>query len=538
MKTKLMALIASSVALGLGASPAWGQGAPGQAQIVGQQAATAQNANANANAGQNAVNANVPVTIAGGNVVGGSSSANQAATNAAAAAAVNAASTNQAALANQVGGSSSCAAGCGGAGQFQAVGQKAATIQNANAKADAKQNAVNANVPVTIAGGNVSGGTSSANQAATNIGAAAAVNLASTNQAAAANQVGGSSSCIAGCGGAGQFQAVGQHAATIQNANANSNANQNAVNANVPVTIAGGNVVGGSSSANQKATNVAGALALNASETDQLALANQVGGSSSCGFGCGGAGQFQLVSQQAATFQNANANANANQNAVNGNSPVTIAGGNVAGGTSSANQAATNIGAAAAVNLASTNQAALANQVGGSSSCIAGCGGAGQFQLIGQQAATFQNAYANANANQNAVNGNSPVTIAGGNVVGGSSSANQAAFNIGAAAAGNAAYTSQGALANQVGGSSSCAFGCGGAGQFQAVLQQATTWQNANANANAYQNAVNSNAPVTIAGGSVVGGNSSANQAAFNLGAALSFNLAGTLQQALANQVL
>jgi hypothetical protein len=101
----------------------------------------------------------------------------------------------------------------------------------------------------------------------------------------------------------------------------------------------------------------------------------------------------------------------------------------------------------------------------------------------------------------------------------------------------NLASTGQAAYANQVGGSSSCVYGCGGAGQYQAIGQQAATWQNANANANAYQNAVNSNAPVTTAGGSVLGGSSSANQIAGNLGAALSLNLAGTLQQAFATQV-
>ncbi len=129
------------------------------------------------------------------------------------------------------------------------------------------------------------------------------------------------------------------------------------------------------------------------------------------------------------------------------------------------------------------------------------------------------------------------MTTAGGNVSGGSSSANQAAYNTAAAAAVNLASTEQNALANQVGGSSSCTYGCGGAGQYQAVAQQAATWQNANANANAYQNAINSNAPVITAGGNVSGGSSSANQIASNVGAALSLNLAATLQQALANQV-
>jgi hypothetical protein len=449
MNTKLITVIASVVALGLGSSPAWAGN--GQFQAVGQKAITGQNANANANAGQNAVNANVPVTIAGGNVAGGSSSANQTAKNVGVAAAVNAANTQQTANATQVGGGSSCLAGCGGSGQFQAVGQKALTGQKANANANANQNAVNANVPVTIAGGNVSGGPSSANQTAGNAAGAAAVNLANTQQTANATQVGGGSSCLAGCGGSGQFQAIGQGAATLQDANANANANQNAVNANTPVTIAGGNVIGGPSSANQTALNGAGSLAANGSNTQQTANATQVGGGSSCLFGCGGSGQFQAVGQHAATFQNAYSNANANQNAINGNAPVTIAGGNVIGGPSSANQTAGNLALGAAVNGASTGQQANATQVGGGSSCLAGCGGSGQFQAVLQGALTWQNAGANANATQNAVNGNAPVTIAGGNVIGGPSSANQTAGNIAGALSLNLGKTWQQAAATQIG---------------------------------------------------------------------------------------
>ncbi len=156
---------------------------------------------------------------------------------------------------------------------------------------------------------------------------------------------------------------------------------------------------------------------------------------------------------------------------------------------------------------------------------------------MGQHAATLQNAYSNANANQNAINGNAPVTIAGGNVTGGSSSANQTAGNLALGAAVNGASTGQQATATQVGGGSSCLAGCGGSGQFQAVVQEALTWQNANANANATQNAVNGNAPVTIAGGNVTGGPSSANQTAGNIAGALSLNLGKTWQQATATQV-
>ncbi|HET9213845.1 MAG TPA: hypothetical protein VFN93_03755, partial [Gaiellaceae bacterium] len=84
-------------------------------------------------------------------------------------------------------------------------------------------------------------------------------------------------SCSLGCGGAGQFQAVGQNALTFQNAKADADAKQNAVNANVPVTIAGGSVFGGSSSANQTASNAAGSLSFNLAKTLQQAFATQVG---------------------------------------------------------------------------------------------------------------------------------------------------------------------------------------------------------------------------------------------------------------------
>jgi len=451
MNTRYVVLIATVLALALGAGPGWAQGGPGQAQKLGQNAVTVQNAKADADAKQNAVNTNAPVTIAGGSVFGGSSSANQAASNAAKALAGNAAATKQTANATQVGGSSSCKAGCGGAGQFQAVGQNAVTKQNAKADADAKQNAVNGNSPVTVAGKNVSGGSSSANQNASNTAAAAAGNLALTSQTANATQVGGSSSCKAGCGGEGQFQAIGQNAVTAQNADADADAKQNAVNANVPVTIAGGSVFGGSSSANQNASNMAAAAAGNAALTSQTANATQVGGSSSCSLGCGGAGQFQAVGQNAVTAQNAEADADAKQNAVNANVPVTIAGGDVFGGSSSANQTASNRALAAAGNLALTSQTANATQVGGSSSCSYGCGGAGQFQAVGQNAFTFQNADADADAKQNAVNANVPVTIAGGSVFGGSSSANQTASNAAGAFSFNLAKTLQQAFATQVG---------------------------------------------------------------------------------------
>ena len=63
-----------------------------------------------------------------------------------------------------VGGNSSCKLGCGGAGAAQLGLQAANTEQGALAIGVSKQNAVNANAPVSIAGGDVSGGSSNADQ--------------------------------------------------------------------------------------------------------------------------------------------------------------------------------------------------------------------------------------------------------------------------------------------------------------------------------------------------------------------------------------
>jgi hypothetical protein len=447
MKRKVIAALASTFALTIGAGTAWA--GSGQFQAVGQSANTQQGAGSSATGTQNAVNGNAPVSIAGGNISGGTSSANQAASNAATSSATNASATLQAAHVSQTGGSSSCKAGCGGSGQFQAVGQSANTHQDANSNANANQNAVNANAPVSIAGGNISGGSSSANQNASNAATSSATNASLTGQAAGVSQTGGGSSCLAGCGGSGQFQAVGQWANTEQNAHSGAKSDQNAVNANVPVSIAGGNISGGTSSANQAASNTATSSSTNASLTGQLAHVSQTGGGASCLAGCGGGGQFQAVGQWANTEQNAHSYANGNQNAVNANVPVSIAGGNISGGTSSANQAASNAATSSALNASGTLQGAAVSQTGGKSSCLLGCGGSGQFQAVGQWANTEQTAHSAANAYQNAVNGNAPVSIAGGNISGGSSSANQAASNAANSWAKNLSLTIQLASVSQ-----------------------------------------------------------------------------------------
>ena len=529
---------ATGTQTGGSSSCASGCGGAGQSQTIDQAAATKQDADANSKADQNAVNANVPVSIAGGNVSGGSSSATQDANNAATADASNTSKTDQTATGTQTGGSSSCLSGCGGAGQAQTIDQAAVTKQDANADAKAKQNAVNANVPVSIAGGNVSGGSSSADQTATNAADASADNNSKTNQTADATQTGGSSSCKSGCGGNGQEQNVAQDSKTKQDSSADAQAKQNAVNANVPVSIAGNDVVGGSSSATQTADNNANADASNKSKTDQTANATQTGGSSSCASGCGGNGQEQNVIQASDTKQNADAAAKAKQNAVNANVPVSIAGSDVVGGSSSATQTAKNNAVADASNKSKTDQTANATQTGGDSKCWSGCGGNGQEQNVVQASKTKQDANADSLAKQNAVNANAPVGIAGGDVIGGSSSATQTAGNNANADANNYSKTNQDAKAAQTGGSSNCWSGCGGNGQEQNVIQFGLTKQNADADAKAKQNAVNANTPVSIAGHDVVGGSSSATQTANNNADADASNVSKTDQTADATQQL
>ena len=202
----------------------------------------------------------------------------------------------------------------------------------------------------------------------------------------------------------------------------------------------------------------------------------------------------------------------------------------------------------AAAAPAATIQLAGASQTGGGSSCHAGCGGSGQAQNVGQWAGTWQEADADAEAKQNAVNGNAPVAIAGGDVFGGSSTASQSADNSADADASNKALTLQLAFADQRAGGCRGAWtkpskekrggSCGCSGQLQAVLQGAWTGQDADADAEAKQNAVNGNAPVATAGQDIFGGSSSATQTATNSGTATSWNGSLTLQLAKVVQLL
>jgi hypothetical protein len=544
MKSKLLAVVAVVGALAWAVPPAMadsGGGGAGAAQAGVQQAATNQQAGAAALSKQDATNANTPANTAGGNITAGPSSANQLASSEAEAKATNDADTSQKQNQDQSVDSGSCSAGCGGAGAAQIGAQLSDTTQQADSLAASDQNAVNANVPVNVAGGNITSGPSSANQLANSEAEAKASNDADTTQKQTQTQNVDGSSCQVGCGGAGAAQIGVQSADTQQAAAAAAISKQNAVNANVPVNVAGGNITSGPSSANQLANSEAEAKSSNEADTTQKQDQTQnVGGDSSCKIGCGGAGGFQAGVQLADTSQSAGSLAVSKQNAVNANVPVNVAGGNITSGPSSANQLANSEAEAKSSNEADTTQKQDQTQnVGGSSSCYVGCGGAGGAQIGIQAADTQQWAGAAAVSKQNAVNANVPVNIAGGNITSGPSSANQLANSEADAKSSNEADTTQKQDQTQnVGGSSSCLAGCGGAGGFQLGIQKADTQQWAGAFALSDQNAVNANAPVNVAGGNITSGPSSANQWANSEAGAKATNEADTTQKQKQDQTV
>jgi hypothetical protein len=241
------------------------------------------------------------------------------------------------------------------------------------AKSD--QNAVNGNAPVATAGGDISSGDSNATQTANSNATANVENESETEQNQKLDQDFGSSSCYAGCGGAGGFQLGIQKAETNQLAAGIAKSDQNAVNANAPVAIAGGDITSGDSNATQTADSNATTDVSNESETEQNQKLDQDFG---CGCdhnkkdrkdgkdgkdgydggsaGSGGAGGFQLGIQKAETNQLAAGIAKSDQNAVNSNAPHAIAGYDISSGDSNATQTANSNATANVENEAETEQ--------------------------------------------------------------------------------------------------------------------------------------------------------------------------------------
>src|SRR5262249_8993769 len=160
----------------------------------------------------------------------------------------------------------------------------------------------------------------------TNKADADASNKSKTDQTATATQKAGDIWCFSGCGGNGQEQNVIQVGKTKQNADADAKAKQKALNADVPVSVVGGDPSGDPTWATQDVRNKADADARNKSKTEQDATPTQIAGDVWCWSGCGGNGQEQNVIQLGKTKQRADSDAKAKQKALNANTPVDVYG--------------------------------------------------------------------------------------------------------------------------------------------------------------------------------------------------------------------
>src|SRR5262249_5188908 len=101
-------------------------------------------------------------------------------------------------------------------GADQMLGQLAAALQGGPGGSVGGKTASNTSLPIGVTGSGISigSGSGSANQTATNTADSDASNKSNTNQSATATQTGGSSSCLSGCGGAGQSQNIDHSALT------------------------------------------------------------------------------------------------------------------------------------------------------------------------------------------------------------------------------------------------------------------------------------------------------------------------------------
>ena len=449
MRTNVLAVLAALLLLlVVGAGTA---AASEPTQAVGQDAASAQSASSNANATQVAPsNTNTDVRIFS---PGDSGDVQQ--TNAAGALAIagNANQTSQSASQDQ-----------SGAGT-QAAGQDASNQQSAEADADATQVAPsNENISVRIKSPGNDGDVTQTNAAAA-VGAAGNAN----STAQAAEQA---------AGGGGGTQAVGQSAKNEQSADADANATQiKPSNSNISVRIGspgnGGNVT-------QTNAALGAAAAGNANGTSQSAGQSQDGGSCKCG-----GGGVQAIGQDASSRQGAEADADAVQyKPSNDNTSVRIHSPGDDGDVTQTNVA----GALAIAGNANVLEQSADQSQGGGMDAKCGCHGT-PVQAVGQFADSKQSADADATAKQiKPSNTNTPVRIGS---AGDSGSVTQTNAALAGALAGNLNLTGQSATQSQA-----------GAGGVQAIGQDASNKQYADADATAFQlKPANTNAPVSIGDG-------------------------------------
>jgi hypothetical protein len=407
-----------------------GQSAPaGGNQAVGQEAQNTQAADATADSTQiKPTNQNIAVRVLSD---GDNGDVSQENTSSAAALAANADKTAQ--VADQSGG--------GGGGGAQAVGQKAASDQYADAGADSVQDhPSNVNAPVRVLSKGDGGDVEQAN---TSTAESAALNANETLQKAAQDQgdqrrpvredTGAccqqqkpvqqdTGSCCQqqkpvqqdegcgceqkpvqqdqGCGCASKpgaaIQAIGQKADNRQNADAGATSKQvGATNVNAPVRVKS---AGGDGDVSQSNDSFAGAIAANENATGQFAQQAQ-------GASRPGTVGIQAIGQVAKSEQNADADATSLQvGAKNVNAPVGVLSGGGGGGDVS--QSNSSFAGALALNLNATKQVARQDMGGGS--------GPLAIQAIGQAAFNHQDADADASSFQLwPANVNTPVSTGG-----------------------------------------------------------------------------------------------------------------------------
>ncbi|MEA2323995.1 MAG: hypothetical protein QOD81_3845 [Solirubrobacteraceae bacterium] len=398
-----------------------GQSAPaGGNQAVGQEAQNTQAADATADSTQiKPTNQNIAVRVLSD---GDNGDVSQENTSSAAALAANANKTAQ--VADQSGGE--------GGGGAQAVAQKAASDQYADADANSVQDhPSNVDAPVRVLS---KGDGGEVEQANTSTAKSAALNANETLQKAAQDQgdqrrpVHEDNACCEqqkpvqedkgacceqkpvqqdgeGCGCASKpsaaIQAIGQKADNRQSADADATSKQvGAKNVNAPVRVKS---AGGDGDVSQSNDSFAGAIAANKNATGQFA--QQAQGAS----GPGTVG-IQAIGQLAKSDQNADADATSLQvGATNVNAPVGVLSGGGGGGDVS--QSNSSVAGALALNLNATKQVARQDMGGGS--------GPLAIQAIGQAAFNHQDADADASSFQLwPANVNTPVSTGGENACG------------------------------------------------------------------------------------------------------------------------
>jgi hypothetical protein len=485
-----LALLASVVLVGnaVAAAPPM---TPAEAQAMGQQAKSGQDADTTAGSGQyQPSNQAAPVRIGskgdGGDVTQ---------TNASAAAAVSANEnkTDQSAEQTQAGGS--------GGSYGQAAGQEAKSEQDADSKAESTQTSPrNVNVPIRILSPGDDGDVTQTNASAAG---AASANGNKTDQSVDQSQGSGSAPATApasscGCSDASYSQAAGQEAKNDQDADSKAESTQKAPsNVNVPIRIGsrgeGGDVT-------QTNASLAGAVSANGNKTDQSVDQTQSGGSGSrdskC---CSDASYSQAAGQESKSEQSAESDAKSTQKQPsNINVPIRILSPGDDGDVTQTNASAAG---AASLNGNKTDQSVDQTQSGKGGSC---CSDASYSQAAGQEAKNDQWADSDADSKQEgASNVNVPVRI-GSKGDDGDVTQTNASAALAASLNGNktdqSVDQSQGGRSMADGRSDSKRCGCSSDALYlQDAGQEAKNEQGARSNADSTQkDASNVNAPVRI----------------------------------------